>query len=85
MHSRNPVKQNDNGTYTEHVSDRYSHFEYYLYQPEGPFFLRYLRPMIDSRDKDPSISESEWYKRIGSDRRTGTRIDTEEPAKDKHV
>lgn len=85
MHSRNPVKQNDNGTYTEHVSDRYSHFEYYLYQSEGPFFLRYLRPMTDSRDTDPSISESEWYKRMGSDRRTGTGVDTEKPERDKHV
>lgn len=41
--------------------------------------------MTDSRDTDPSISESEWYKRMGSDRRTDTGVDTEKPGKDKHV
>lgn len=56
---RYSVKQNDNGTYTEHVDDMYAPFEYYLYKSEGPFFLKYLRPMKDSTDTDPKISESE--------------------------
>ncbi|WP_421792426.1 YcxB family protein [Gardnerella sp. KA00718] len=47
---RYSVKQNDNGTYTEHVDDMYAPFEYYLYRSEGPFFLKYLRPMTDERD-----------------------------------
>ena len=47
---RYSVKQNDNGTYTEHVDDMYAPFEYYLYRSEGPFFLKYLRPMTDSSD-----------------------------------
>ena len=61
---RYPVQQNDNGTYTEHVDDMYAPFKYYLYQPEGAFFLRYLRPMTDLNDTDPTISESEWYRRM---------------------
>lgn len=60
---RYPVKQNDNGTYTECVDDGHTSFDYYLYQAEGLFFLRYLRPMTDSKDMDPTISESEWYRR----------------------
>ncbi|QJD12585.1 YcxB family protein [Streptococcus canis] len=77
---RYPMKQNDNGTYTEHVDDSYTPFEYYLYQSEGSFFLRYLRPMTDSRDTDPTISESEWYHRIDSDNSMDTGSNTTEPA-----
>lgn len=72
---RYPVKQNENGTYTEHVNDPYSSFEYYLYAPEGPFFLRYLRPMTDKKDTDPNISESEWYQGWESDSNTETGSD----------
>ena len=83
---RYSVKQNDNGTYTEHVDDMYAPFEYYLYKSEGPFFLKYLRPMKDSTDTDPKISESEWYRRIDRNNRKDTRLkDTrlkaEEPEK----
>lgn len=83
---RYSVKQNDNGTYTEHVDDMYAPFEYYLYKSEGPFFLKYLRPMKDSSDTDPKISESEWYSRIDRNNRKDTRLkDTrlkaEEPEK----
>lgn len=83
---RYSVKQNDNGTYTEHVDDMYAPFEYYLYKSEGPFFLKYLRPMKDSTDTDPKISESEWYSRIDRNNREDTRLkDTrlkvEEPEK----
>lgn len=70
---RYPVKQNENGTYTEHVDDSYMPYEYYLYQPQGPFFLRYIRPMSDSGDVDPTISESEWYDRIDQE----SDVDTE--------
>lgn len=73
---RYPVKQNENGTYTEHVDDPYSSFEYYLYAPEGPFFLRYLRPMTDAKDTNPNISESEWYQGWGSDSSAETGSDT---------
>lgn len=72
---RYPVKQNENGTYTEHVDDSYSPFAYYLYQPEGPFFLRYLRPMTDAKDTDPNLSESEWYQGWESDSSTETGSD----------
>lgn len=83
---RYSVKQNDNGTYTEHVDDMYAPFEYYLYKSEGPFFLKYLRPMKDSSDTNPKISESEWYSRIDRNNRKDTRLkDTrlkaEEPEK----
>lgn len=78
---RYSVKQNDNGTYTEHVDDMYSPFEYYLYKSEGPFFLKYLRPMKDSSDTDPKISESEWYSRINRNNRKDTRLKAEEPEK----
>lgn len=71
---RYSVKQNDNGTYTEHVDDMYAPFEYYLYKSEGPFFLKYLRPMKDSTDTDPKISESEWYSRIDRNNRKDTRL-----------
>lgn len=71
---RYSVKQNDNGTYTEHVDDMYAPFEYYLYKSEGPFFLKYLRPMKDSSDTDPKISESEWYSRIDRNNRKDTRL-----------
>lgn len=71
---RYSVKQNDNGTYTEHVDDMYAPFEYYLYKSEGPFFLKYLRPMKDSTDTDPKISESEWYSRIDCNNRKDTRL-----------
>ena len=71
---RYSVKQNDNGTYTEHVDDMYAPFEYYLYRSEGPFFLKYLRPMTDSSDTDPKISESEWYRRIDRNNRKDTRL-----------
>ncbi len=71
---RYSVKQNDNGTYTEHVDDMYAPFEYYLYKSEGPFFLKYLRPMKDSTDTDPKISESEWYRRIDRNNRKDTRL-----------
>ncbi|EIK82942.1 hypothetical protein CGSMWGv00703Bmash_05862 [Gardnerella pickettii 00703Bmash] len=71
---RYSVKQNDNGTYTEHVDDKYAPFEYYLYKSEGPFFLKYLRPMKDSTDTDPKISESEWYSRIDRNNRKDTRL-----------
>lgn len=73
---RYPVKQNENGTYTEHVDDPYSSFEYYLYEPEGTFFLRYIRPMTDAKDTDLNISESEWYQGWGSDSSTETGPDT---------
>ena len=73
---RYPVKQNENGTYTEHVDDPYSSFEYYLYEPEGPFFLRYLRPMTDAKDTDPNISESEWYQGWDRDSSAETGPDT---------
>lgn len=78
---RYSVKQNDNGTYTEHVDDMYAPFEYYLYKSEGPFFLKYLRPMKDSTDTDPKISESEWYRRIDRNNRKDTRLKVEEPDK----
>lgn len=78
---RYSVKQNDNGTYTEHVDDMYAPFEYYLYKPEGPFFLKYLRPMKDSTDTDPKISESEWYSRIDRNNRKDTRLKVEETEK----
>ena len=78
---RYSVKQNHNGTYTEHVDDMYAPFEYYLYQSEGPFFLKYLRPMKDSTDTDPKISESEWYRRIDRNNRKDTRLKVEEPDK----
>ena len=77
---RYPVKQNENGTYTEHVDDSYSPFAYYLYQPEGPFFLRYLRPMTDAKDTDPNLSESAWYQRLRSDSRKETEADAVGPA-----
>lgn len=77
---RYPVKQNENGTYTEHVDDSYSPFAYYLYQPEGPFFLRYLRPMTDAKDTDPNLSESAWYQRLRSDSRKETEADAAGPA-----
>lgn len=78
---RYSVKQNDNGTYTEHVDDMYAPFEYYLYRSEGPFFLKYLRPMKDSTDTDPKISESEWYRRIDRNNRKDTRLKVEETDK----
>lgn len=78
---RYSVKQNDNGTYTEHVDDMYAPFEYYLYKSEGPFFLKYLRPMKDSSDTDPKISESEWYSRIDRNNRKDTRLKAEGPEK----
>ncbi|RFD76178.1 hypothetical protein AXE75_02335 [Gardnerella vaginalis] len=78
---RYSVKQNDNGTYTEHVDDMYAPFEYYLYKSEGPFFLKYLRPMKDSTDTDPKISESEWYRRIDRNNRKDTRLKVEETEK----
>lgn len=78
---RYSVKQNDNGTYTEHVDDMYAPFEYYLYKSEGPFFLKYLRPMKDSSDTDPKISESEWYSRIDRNNRKDTRLKVEESDK----
>lgn len=78
---RYSVKQNDNGTYTEHVDDMYAPFEYYLYKSEGPFFLKYLRPMKDSTDTDPKISESEWYRRINRNNRKDTRLKVEESEK----
>ncbi|MFU0571972.1 YcxB family protein [Gardnerella vaginalis] len=78
---RYSVKQNDNGTYTEHVDDMYAPFEYYLYKSEGPFFLKYLRPMKDSTDTDPKISESEWYRRIDRNNRKDTRLKVEETDK----
>ena len=78
---RYSVKQNDNGTYTEHVDDMYAPFEYYLYKSEGPFFLKYLRPMKDSTDTDPKISESEWYSRIDRNNRKDTRLKVEETEK----
>ncbi|UQA89658.1 YcxB family protein [Gardnerella vaginalis] len=78
---RYSVKQNDNGTYTEHVDDMYAPFEYYLYKSEGPFFLKYLRPMKDSSDTDPKISESEWYSRINRNNRKDTRLKVEETEK----
>lgn len=78
---RYSVKQNDNGTYTEHVDDMYAPFEYYLYKSEGPFFLKYLRPMKDSTDTDPKISESEWYSRIDRNNRKDTRLKAEETEK----
>lgn len=78
---RYSVKQNNNGTYTEHVDDMYAPFEYYLYKSEGPFFLKYLRPMKDSTDTDPKISESEWYRRIDRNNRKDTRLKVEEPDK----
>lgn len=78
---RYSVKQNDNGTYTEHVDDMYAPFEYYLYKSEGPFFLKYLRPMKDSTDNDPKISESEWYSRIDRNNRKDTRLKAEETEK----
>lgn len=78
---RYSVKQNDNGTYTEHVDDMYAPFEYYLYKSEGPFFLKYLRPMKDSSDTDPKISESEWYSRIDRNNRKDTRLKVEETEK----
>ena len=78
---RYSVKQNDNGTYTEHVDDMYAPFEYYLYKSEGPFFLKYLRPMKDSTDTDPKISESEWYRRIDRNNRKDTRLKAEESDK----
>ena len=78
---RYSVKQNDNGTYTEHVDDMYAPFEYYLYKSEGPFFLKYLRPMKDSTDTDPKISESEWYSRINRNNRKDTRLKVEETEK----
>ncbi len=77
---RYPVKQNENETYTEHVDDSYSPFAYYLYQPEGPFFLRYLRPMTDAKDTDPNLSESAWYQRLRSDSRKETEADAVGPA-----
>lgn len=77
---RYPVKQNENGTYTEHVDDSYSPFAYYLYQPEGPFFLRYLRPMTDAKDTDPNLSESAWYQRLRRDNRKETEADAAGPA-----
>lgn len=78
---RYSVKQNDNGTYTEHVDDMYAPFEYYLYRSEGPFFLKYLRPMTDPSDTDPKISESDWYRRIDRNNRKDTRLKAEEPEK----
>ncbi|MDF0753353.1 YcxB family protein [Gardnerella greenwoodii] len=78
---RYSVKQNDNGTYTEHVDDKYAPFEYYLYKSEGPFFLKYLRPMKDSTDTDPKMSESEWYRRIDCNNRKDTRLKVEETEK----
>ena len=78
---RYSVKQNNNGTYTEHVDDMYAPFEYYLYKSEGPFFLKYLRPMKDSTDTDPKISESEWYRRIDRNNRKDTRLKVEETDK----
>ena len=78
---RYSVKQNHNGTYTEHVDDMYAPFEYYLYKSEGPFFLKYLRPMKDSTDTDPKISESEWYRRINRNNRKDTRLKVEETEK----
>ncbi|MFU0538257.1 YcxB family protein [Gardnerella vaginalis] len=78
---RYSVKQNDNGTCTEHVDDMYAPFEYYLYKSEGPFFLKYLRPMKDSTDTDPKISESEWYRRIDRNNRKDTRLKVEESDK----
>ncbi|EIK80102.1 hypothetical protein CGSMWGv55152_03212 [Gardnerella vaginalis 55152] len=78
---RYSVKQNDNGTYTEHVDDMYAPFEYYLYKSEGLFFLKYLRPMKDSTDTDPKISESEWYRRIDRNNRKDTRLKVEETDK----
>ncbi|WP_422119354.1 YcxB family protein [Gardnerella sp. DNF00354] len=78
---RYSVKQNDNGTYTEHVDDMYAPFEYYLYRSEGPFFLKYLRPMTDPSDTDPKISESDWYRRINRNNRKDTRLKAEEPEK----
>ena len=78
---RYSVKQNNNGTYTEHVDDMYAPFEYYLYKSEGPFFLKYLRPMKDSTDTDPKISESEWYRRINRNNRKDTRLKVEETEK----
>ncbi len=58
---RYTVTRNVNGTYTEHVDDNYAPEEYRLYRVEGPFFLKYLRPMSDATDTDPSISEADWF------------------------
>lgn len=74
---RYPITQNDNGTYTEHVDDKYAPFEYYLYQSQAPFFLKYLRPMTDPSDTDPTISESEWFFRMTSNTSTDTTSTTE--------
>ncbi|RFT22732.1 hypothetical protein CG394_06395, partial [Gardnerella vaginalis] len=35
---------------------------------------KYLRPMKDSSDTDPKISESEWYSRINRNNRKDTRL-----------
>ena len=74
---RYPIIKNDNGTYTEHVDDKYAPFEYYLYQSQGPFFLKYLRPMTNANDTDPTISESEWFSRMKSNNGTATTSTTE--------
>ncbi len=51
--------RNDNGTYTVKVPSG-SGAKDLLYTSAGPFYLRYLRPMTDSEDTDPNISEEEW-------------------------
>lgn len=51
--------RNENGTYTVKVPSG-SGTKDLLYTSAGPFYLRYLRPMTDSEDTDPNISEKEW-------------------------
>lgn len=51
--------RNENSTYTVKVPSG-SGTKDLLYTSAGPFYLRYLRPMTDSEDTDPNISEEEW-------------------------
>lgn len=54
--------KNTNETYTGISRPFLDKATYTLLAGDGPFYLRYLRPMSGEEDTDPDVSEEEWLK-----------------------
>ncbi len=61
------ITDNGNGTYTYAYAPFLEETTRTLYADDGPFYLRYLRPMEGPDDMDPSIDAGAWWTRHSGD------------------
>ena len=60
--TEDPEHRNKNGTLTVKKGDLLE--KLYLYEAHGLFYRSVLRPMENTRDTDPNVSEQMYYERI---------------------